>query len=66
MLLPEPAAEQAAKGKGTDWNDHEASHGRAATRAALRTAGLQELAAQEVQMAMRTRAAERQKAGLSA
>jgi len=66
VLLPEPAADQVAKGKGTDWNDHEASHGRAATRVALRTAGLQELAAQDARMAARARAAERQGAGLSA
>jgi phage/plasmid primase-like uncharacterized protein len=66
VLLPEPAADQVAKGKGTDWNDYEASHGRAATRAALRTAGLQELAAQDARMAARARAAERQGTGLSA
>jgi len=66
VLLPEPVAGQVAKGKGTDWNDHEASHGRAATRAALRTAGLHELAAQDARMAARARAAERQGAGLSA
>ena len=65
-LLPEPAADQVAKGKGTDWNDYEASHGRAATRAALRTAGLQELAAQDARMAAKARAGERQGAGLSA
>ncbi len=45
---------------------YEASHGRAATRAALRTAGLQELAAQDARMAARARAAERQGTGLSA
>ncbi len=66
MLLPEPVAGQVAKGKGTDWNDYEASHGRVATRAALRTAGLRELAAQDEQMVARSRAAERQSAGLSA
>ncbi len=66
VLLPEAAAGQAAKGKGTDWNDYEASHGRAATRAALGTAGLQELVAQDARMAERPRAAERQGAGLSA
>ena len=66
VLLPEPVVGQVAKGKGTDWNDYEASHGRAATRAALRTAGLQELAAQDARIAARPRAAERQGAGLSA
>jgi phage/plasmid primase-like uncharacterized protein len=66
VLLPEPASDQVAKGKGTDWNDYEASHGRAATRAALRIAGLQELAAQDARMIARARAAESQGAGLSA
>ncbi len=65
VLLPEPAADQVAKGKGTDWNNYEASHSQAATRTALRTAGLQELAAQDAQMAVRSRAAERHGAGLS-
>ena len=40
VLLPEPAAYQVAKNKGTDWSDYGASQGVAATRAALRTAGL--------------------------
>jgi len=66
VLLPEPVPDQVAKSKGTDWNDYEASHGRAATRAALRTAGLQELAAQDARMMARARAAESQGAGLSA
>ena len=66
VLLPEPVAGQVAKGKGTDWNDYEASHGRAATRAALQTAGLQELAAQDARMAARARAGERQGVGPSA
>jgi len=52
--------------KGTDWNDYEASHGQAATRAALRTAGLQELAAQDERVAARAHAAERQGMGLVA
>lgn len=66
VLLPEPVAGQVAEGKGTDWNDYEASHGRAAIRAALRRAGLQELAAHDARMTERARAAERQRAGLSA
>jgi hypothetical protein len=66
VLLPEPVADQVAKGKGTDWNDYEASNGRAATRAALGTAGLQELAAQDARVAAKSRAAERQGTGLSA
>jgi len=66
VLLPEAAPDQVAKGKGTDWNDYEASHGRAVTRAALGGAGLQELAAQDARVAERSRAAERQGAGLSA
>ena len=66
MLLPEPVPGQVVKGKDTDWNDYEASHGSAATRAALRVAGLQELAVQDAWMAARPRAAERQGAGLSA
>jgi len=66
VLLPEPAADQVAKGKGTDWNDYEASQGRIATRTALRAAGLQELAAQDARMMARARAAESQGAGLSA
>lgn len=66
VLLPQPVADQVAKGKGTDWNDYEASRGRAATRAALRTAGLRELAAQDAQMAVRSRAAKSQEVGLSA
>jgi len=66
VLLPEPVPDQVAKSKGTDWNDYEASHGRTATRAALRTAGLQELAAQDARMMARARAAESQGAGLSA
>ncbi len=60
VLLPEASAGQVAKGKGTDWNDYEAIHGRAAIRAALGTAGLQELVAQDVRMAARARAVERQ------
>ena len=59
VLLPEQAANQMSKGKGTDWNDYEASHGKAATWNALRAAGLQELAAS-------VHVAERQGAGLSA
>jgi phage/plasmid primase-like uncharacterized protein len=66
VLLPEAVPGQVAKGKGTDWNDYEASHGRAATRAALGTAGLQELVAQDALLAARSRAAERQGVGLSA
>ncbi len=72
VLLPEPVAAQVAKGKGTDWNDYEASQGRARTRAALGAAGLQEVAAQDAREAARMRAAaprhapERQGAGLSA
>ncbi len=66
VLLPEPVADQVAKGKGTDWNDYEASNGRAATRAALGMAGLQELAAQDARVAAKSRAAERQGTGLSA
>jgi len=66
VLLPEPAADQMAKGKGTDWNDHEASRGVFATRAALRTAGLQELALQDARVAIKPRTSERQGAGLSA
>ena len=66
MLLPELVAAQAAMGKGTDWDDYEASYGMTATRAALRVAGLQELAVQDARMAVRPRAAERQGAGLSA
>ncbi len=66
VLLPEPAADQVAKGKGTDWNDYEASHGKAATRAALRKAGLQELHAQDARMMTTLRDGERQEAGLSA
>lgn len=66
VLLPEPVAEQVAKGKGTDWNDYEASHGMAATGVALRRAGLQEQAAQGARMTARARAVERQGAGLSA
>ena len=66
VLLPEPVADQVAKGKGTDWNDYEANRGMVATRAALRTAGLQELATQDARVAARPRAAERQGAGLSA
>ena len=66
VLLPEPIADQVAKGKGTDWNDYEVSHGQAATQAALRMAGLQELAAQDARMAARSRAGERQGAGLIA
>jgi hypothetical protein len=27
VLLPEPVPDQVAKGKGTDWNDYEASRG---------------------------------------
>jgi len=41
VLLPEPVAGRAAAGKGTDWNDHEACHGLAATWPALRAAGLE-------------------------
>ena len=66
VLLPEAVADQVAKGKGTDWNDYEASQGRAATRAALRTAGLQEQAAQDERLTARPRAAERQATGLNA
>ena len=64
MLLPESAADQ--MGKDTDWNDYEASRSVAATRAALRTAGLQEPAAQNERLAAKLPAAERQGAGLSA
>ena len=56
VLLPEPVAGQVAKGKGTDWNDYEASHGRTATRTALRTAGLQKLAVQDERIAARLQA----------
>ena len=35
MLLPEPASDRVAQGKGTDWNDYEAQHGQAAARTAL-------------------------------
>ena len=66
VLLPEPVAGQAAKGKGTDWNDYEASHGRAETRTALRIAGLWELAMQQERTAAKSRETERQRAGLSA
>ena len=66
VLLPEAVADQVAKGKGTNWNDYEASHGRTATRAALRVAGLQELAAQDARMAARARAADCQEARLNA
>ena len=35
VLLPKPAPGRVAQGKGTDWNDYEAQHGRAAARTAL-------------------------------
>jgi phage/plasmid primase-like uncharacterized protein len=66
VLVPDPVADQVVKGKGTDWNDYEASQGKAATRTALRAAGLQELAAQDERLAARPRVAERQGSGLSA
>ena len=66
VLLPEPVAGQVAKDKGTDWNDYEAGHGRAATRMALRTAGLQELTTQDERVVVRSSATERQGSGLSA
>jgi len=65
VLLPEPVAAQVARGKGTDWNDYEANQGRASTRAALQAAGLHELAAQDVRVAARPRAADWQGAELS-
>ena len=66
VLRPKPVSGQAVKGRGTDWNDYEIGHGKAAVQAALRTAGLRELAAQDSQVAARTRAAERQGAGVTA
>lgn len=66
VLLPEAVTEQMAKGKGTDWNDYEASYGHYATKAALRAAGLQEMAMQDAWTAARARAAEHQGSRLSA
>jgi len=67
VLLPDPVAERVAAGKGTDWNDYEASHGQAATREALRMAGLMEMVKTEaLRPAVARRAAERQGSGMTA
>jgi len=65
VLLPEPVPAQVAKGKGTDWNDYEASHGRDGTRAALRQAGLQERVVQRQRPAEMPRHVEQPRAGLT-